>query len=162
MSPEKSVLVISCGIFKKEINALIAQGVFDFSFMFLDSLLHMDPSKLQSVLSKAIDQALEKGNKVLLIYGDCHPYRDGVYDPKKVLRIKGLNCVEEILGKETYRLLRSEGAFFVFNEWAVRWRAVFVDAIGLTEKTAPQFMGSFHKSINCDLELFYRDHFGGL
>lgn len=141
------VIGIACGIFELEIKHLIAEKRIETSFVFLDSSLHMKPEELQKALDKAVSQCLLNYDKVLLVYGDCHPYMLDNYDPQRVHRLHGINCCSIILGNDNYRKLRKQGAFFVFNEWAHRWREIFVEDIGLNAKIAPMFMKSLHKSI---------------
>jgi hypothetical protein len=147
MDSNHKILGISCGIFKNEIASLIAEGRIPFPVIFLDSLFHMHPESLHETLSLEVAKALTLYDKVILIYGDCHPYMSDFYDPKSVIRIEGLNCCEIILGREEYRRLRKEGAFFVIEEWAHRWKEVFIQEMGLNEKIAPIFMGDMHRKI---------------
>ena len=147
MEKNSDVLIISCGIFKKEIEFLKKENRLSYPTIFLDSAVHIYPEKLQTVLTNAIEKALKSFQYIILMYGDCHPYINDLYDPKRVVRLSGINCCENILGRELYRKLRKEGAFFVFEEWAYRWKEIFVDEIGLNEKIAPIFMKSMHKSI---------------
>lgn len=147
MDSDHKILGISCGIFKNEIENLIAEGRISFPVIFLDSLLHMRPESLHETLSLEVAKALTLYQNVILIYGDCHPYMSDFYDPKRVIRIEGLNCCEIILGREAYRQLRKEDAFFVIEEWAHRWKEVFIQEMGLNEKIAPIFMGDMHRKI---------------
>jgi len=147
MSVMKPVVGIACGIFVKEIESLVATGQLNIPFVFLNSTLHMHPDELQTSLTSTVDEALSTYEKIVLVYGDCHPYMHDAYDPKRVVRVKGINCCEIMLGRESYRSLRKQGSFFVLSEWADKWKDIFVDEIGLTEKNAPAFMNSMHKDI---------------
>lgn len=148
MPGRQPVLGIACGIFTGEINALAEQGAFEFPFVFLDSALHMRPDVLKSSLNQVIEDYLLQYERVLLVYGDCHPYMQDLYDPKRVVRVQGINCIDIMLGRERYKSLRKEGAFFVLEEWAYRWKEIFVDQMGLSEKNAPIFMKSMHEKIH--------------
>lgn len=147
MDSNSAMIAISCGIFKNEIERLINDGRISFPVLFLDSMLHMHPESLHETLSVEVAKALNVYQNVILIYGDCHPYMSEFYDPQRVFRIDGINCCEIILGREEYRRLRKEGAFFIFEEWAHRWKEVFVKEMGLNEKIAPIFMGDMHSKI---------------
>lgn len=144
MSVTEPVLGIACGIFMREIQRLVATGQIALPFVFLNSTLHMHPEILNTTLSQAINEALETYEKVILVYGDCHPYMHDGYDKERVIRVSGINCCEVMLGKENYHRLRKQGSFFVLNEWAEKWQELFVEEIGLTEKTAASFMNSMH------------------
>lgn len=147
MTVTEPVLGIACGIFVKELECLVASGELNLPFIFLNSTLHMHPEALQTALSSAIEESLGKYQKIILVYGDCHPYMYDAYDEKRVTRVKGINCCEIMLGRDTYRRLRKQGVFFVLNEWAHKWNEIFVDEMGLTDKTAPPFMNSMHTGI---------------
>lgn len=141
------VIGISCGIFQEELKILEENNELPVEFLYLDSTLHMRPDKLKRNLDDLINETLKTYDHIILIYGDCHPYMIDTYDSDKVKKVEGINCVEIILGKERYRKLRREGAFFVFDEWANRWKEVFVKELGLTKILAPKFMNDMHKSI---------------
>lgn len=143
----KDVLIVACGIFTREMEYLIEAEKIPFSVKFLDSSLHLYPDRLQKVMSEMILEELENFSFIILLYGDCHAYINDGYDEKRVVRLKGVNCCENILGEEEYRKLRNEGAFFVFHEWAYRWKEIFIENIGLSEKNAALFMQSMHSSI---------------
>lgn len=147
MTSQKKILGIACGIFVGEVKALCKRGLLDLPFVFLNSSLHMRPDELQIKLDDAIKTGLTHYDKILLVYGDCHAYMDDAYDPLRVVRVKGINCCEIMMGSEQYRAIRREGAFFVLNEWAYKWKEIFVTDIGLNEKIAPLFMNAMHKSI---------------
>lgn len=141
------VIGLSCGIFENEIEILKREGKLPCDFIYLDSRLHMKPDELKKKLDSKIDDLLKSYEKILLVYGDCHPYMVDSYDPERVFRLEGINCCNIIMGSKKYRKLRKEGAFFVFYEWAHRWKEIFVEDIGLTDQLAPIFMNDMHSKI---------------
>ena len=64
-----------------------------------------------------------------------------------VKKVKGMNCVEIILGKKKYVELRKQGAFFLLPEWTKRWEDVFKNWLGLSEKNAADLMQDMHSKI---------------
>lgn len=140
------ILGVSCGILEVEIRCLIADGLIDFPFVFLDSILHMEPKKLQSELDQVINEHIEQVDRIVLVYGDCHPYIMDSYG-SKVRKVPGINCCEIVFTSTEYRKLRQDGAFFVFYDWVLRWKEVFVEHIGLTDAIAAEFMQSMHTEI---------------
>jgi hypothetical protein len=64
-----------------------------------------------------------------------------------VRRTEGINCCEIILGRDTYRQLRREGAFFLMPEWALSWRKIFVSQLGLLGPRAKSFMQEMHTKL---------------
>lgn len=137
--------MIACGIFKKEIEALISNGKLDHSFRFLDSMLHMAPAKLESQMKKNIDDL--EDSQTVMVYGDCHPTMYQMDEKSNVCKVAGMNCCEIILGKRTYKSLRAQGAFFLLPEWTRRWEEVFKNHLGFNKESARAFMGEMHSKL---------------
>jgi len=146
MSPEAGHLCISCSIFRKEIEALQASGRLDLPVEFLNSMLHLVPARLETRLQEVLGAARngEPGREVVLAYGDCCGHMDTFESEPGTARTEGINCCEIILGRETYRRLRKEGAFFLMPEWALSWKQVFVSQLGLLGPCARTFMQELH------------------
>lgn len=140
-------VILSCSIFRKELERLRDEGNLKLPIIYLDSLLHLKPEDLQTKMESAVNLALDEYQKVLLLYGDCHPYINDGYEADRVFRVKGINCCEILLGSEDFRRLRRESVFFLLEEWVYRWQEIFIDGLGLTERLAPMFMGSVHKTL---------------
>ena len=147
MSPGTSpTRCISCSIFKREIEALRASGQWDMPVEYLDSMLHMVPAKLEIHLQETLGAARrqEPNQEVVLAYGDCCGHMEDFESAPGTSRTVGINCCEIILGRDTYRKLRREGAFFVMPEWAPSWKKVFVGQLGLLGPCAMAFMQEMH------------------
>jgi len=150
MSQEhRPVRCISCSIFRKEIEALQASGQLDLPVEFLNSMLHMVPAKLEARLQEALQtsRSQDPGPDVVLAYGDCCVHMEDFEAEPGTSRTEGINCCEIILGRETYRKLRREGAFFLMPEWARSWRQVFVGQLGLLGPCAKTFMQELHSRL---------------
>ena len=137
---------IACSIFKKEIEALQASGELDLPVEYLNSMLHMVPAKLESRLQEALDsvRVLDPDREVVMAYGDCCGHMDTFEAEAGTSRTEGINCCEIILGRDTYRKLRREGAFFLMPEWALSWKQVFIGQLGLRGPCARTFMQEMH------------------
>jgi len=137
---------ISCSIFRKEIEALQASGQLDLPVEYLNSMLHMVPVKLEARLQEAIEAARRQDpdQDVVIAYGDCCGHMENIEAEPGISRTEGINCCEIILGRETYRKLRREGAFFLMPEWTRSWRQVFVGQLGLLGPCAKTFMQELH------------------
>lgn len=138
------VKVVACSIFRREIELLQARGELSLPFLYLDSMLHMVPEKLCSLLNIEINRALGRDSHIVLLYGECHPAMHEQEEKKGVCRVKGVNCCEIMLGSETYRSYLKKGIFFLMPEWVQRWETVFRTELGLSETTAKRFMGTMH------------------
>lgn len=143
----RSKLCISCSIFRKEIEALRASGKLDLPVDYLNSMLHLVPSKLEGQLEQALAAAQESGQEVVLAYGDCCGHMEEFGTQPGVHRTEGINCCEIVLGHETYRKLRREGAFFLMPEWALSWKKVFISQLGLMGPCAKSFMQEMHTKL---------------
>lgn len=149
MNPEARQVCIACSIFKREIEALQASGQLHLSVEYLTSMLHMVPARLESRLREALDaaRAVNPEQTILLAYGDCCGHMEAFSATPGIIRTDGLNCCEIILGRERYRSLRREGAFFLMPEWALSWKRVFMDQLGLLGPCAKAFMQEMHTSL---------------
>jgi hypothetical protein len=146
MNQEKRQLCIACSIFRKEIEALQQSGQLDVPVDFLNSMLHMVPVKLEARLQEALGSARlqDPEREVVLVYGDCCGHMDTFENAPGTARTEGINCCEILLGRDAYRKLRREGAFFLMPEWALSWKQVFVGQLGLLGPCAKTFMQEMH------------------
>jgi len=145
VSKLKEKICIACGIFQKEIEKLKEEGKIDTPFIFIDSMYHIYPEQLKIKLEKEVKKYSEKD--IILLYGDCYSNMVDMEKHKNIKRVKGINCVEIILGTEKYKKLRKEGAFFFMPEWILRWRDIFQNHLGLTEVTAKMIMQDMHTKL---------------
>jgi hypothetical protein len=146
MDITNDIIGISCAILKDEINGLIAQGKIHIPFDYVDSMLHMHPSKLNGCLNKIIDHHLSRDRRIVLVYGDCCPHMNKITENPNVTRTAGINCCEILLGKKVYRQHVKEGAFFLMPEWALRWKEIFSHELGFSQEVALDMMNELHKS----------------
>jgi hypothetical protein len=144
---KQTLIVLCCGVFKAEILALKERHWPNLTIRFLSSMLHMRPDKLASRLDIQLKEEIVHGNKALLIYGDCCTQMTDFTQRPGVFRIRGNNCCDLLLGSEMYRQLSHEGAFFLFPEWAKRWRHIFSVELGLDEANAASLMGEMHRKL---------------
>ncbi len=142
----RPIRCIACSIFKKEIEALRAAGRLDLPVDYLNSMLHMVPERLETRLQTALAEARPEGAgaTVVFAYGDCCGHMEELAEGPGLARSEGINCCEIILGSDTYRTLRREGAFFLMPEWALGWKQIFVNQLGLLGPCAREFMREMH------------------
>ena len=137
--------LISCGILKNEIKEILSKNDWPIQTRFLDSSLHINLDRLSHVLSKALSK---DDTKKLVLYGTCHPKMDDILAGADAKKIPGQNCVEFLLGKERFTKELSKGAFFLFEDWAVRWEKISYEYFGNWEIMREIFQ-SCHKYILC-------------
>lgn len=135
-------ICLCCSIFKNEIESLKEEGLFNHEVKYLTSILHINPRKLDTLLSKEI---IKQGDKsITLIYGDCCPAMLDFSVKANIKRTEGRNCCELLLGKDTYMKFLKDGAFFLMPEWVTRWKEVFLTYLKLNKSVAVDMMGHFH------------------
>ena len=144
---QRKIVGLSCSIFRRELEALRERGSISFPIHYLNSMLHMRPNELHETLSGKIDYLAASNDAIILLYGECHNRMELHEGLANVFRLKGRNCIEIFLGKESYIELSKSRAFFFLPEWTHRWREIFQKELGLTEKIAPEFMKEMHSTL---------------
>jgi hypothetical protein len=133
-------LIIGCGIMRKEIRSLVEKNGWQQSMTFLPSGLHVDFNRLQNSLGKGLQ--LHAGEPAIVFYGACHPRMDQMLDAAHVVRTPGQNCVDIYLGHETFCRELEQGAFFLFEDWALHWKEI----VGTVMPGDPEIMRSIFRS----------------
>ncbi|MBT3201364.1 MAG: DUF1638 domain-containing protein, partial [Phycisphaerales bacterium] len=141
------IICVACGVFEFEIRMLQERGELPYPVRFLDSMLHMAPESLAEKLDVVINEELNADRRVILVFGECHASMPEMASRPGVVRAEGINCCEILLGSRRYRKLRSQGAFFLMNDWALRWRDVFARELGLSQDTATDLMREMHTKL---------------
>ncbi|RII26451.1 MAG: hypothetical protein CXR30_16350 [Geobacter sp.] len=115
-------LIIGCGILKKEIRCLVEKNGWHVQTKFLPSGLHVDFDRLQSGLEACLQQ--NAARPAAVFYGACHPSMDQILAAAHVIRTPGQNCVDIYLGHELFSRELEQGAFFLFEDWALHWQEI--------------------------------------
>lgn len=118
----EKLLLVGCGILRKEIHYLIEKNDWPLETSFLDSALHVDFEKLSDKLTTALDKY--KKRETIVFYGTCHPLMDGILKRAKTIRTPGQNCVDILLGHELFMEELGKGAFFLMEDWALRYEYI--------------------------------------
>ena len=135
----KPLSFLCCSVLRDELRPFLADNYPEAELLFLDSMLHMRPQRLEETLDRALGE--RAGRRCVLVYGDCHPRMREAASRPGCARTQGVNCGELLLGHQRYRQLRRAGAFLFLPEWTRRWREVFVDQLGFIDvELARQFM----------------------
>jgi len=144
---EANITAIACSIFRAEIEVLRCENKITIPVIYLDSMLHMFPDRLHERLDNVIKKELESGKKLILIYGECSMESKYYNNDANIKRIGGINCVNIFLEDRIYRMLRKEGVFFLIHEWALRWKEIFQNELGLNAENAKSFMSEMHTKL---------------
>jgi len=123
---EESVIFISCGIFKEELEYLVREKGLDWEILFLDAALHVNFDKLKDKLVEALEKCRKTGKEIKVIYGHCHPDIQEILERYGAKRIAAGNCLEAMVGADEVRRLNSEAvAFFLSAGWVNNWEKMF-------------------------------------
>jgi len=139
------LVLIGCGILRKEIRFLIAKHRWPVSVVFLPSGLHTDFGKLQHSLEKSLQA--HAGHPCLVFYGACHPLMDRILATAGTVRTPGQNCVDIYLGHTAFCRELAAGAFFLFEDWAQHWDSI----VGGEQGLAPAVMRDIFREAHTHL-----------
>ncbi len=138
---------LSCGVLRAEMEELHRRGEIEGELIFLDSMLHMDPPKLERTLTIALEKNSNKADCLVLVYGDCSARMLDLGQHFRVGRVNAINCAQLLVGRERYRQLMREEAFLILPEWARRWEHIMRKELGLTEERAHGLLGENRRSL---------------
>jgi hypothetical protein len=122
------LLIGGCDILKAEVLAIIAKRGWVADTRFLDSALHLNLGGLGAGVQGLLDGATDR--EVVVLYGDCHPLMDHMLDRPRAVRVDGQNCIEMLIGRERFMQELSDGAYFLIEPWARRWREITLNTFG--------------------------------
>ncbi|NTU42955.1 MAG: DUF1638 domain-containing protein [Nitrospirales bacterium] len=125
---EDRLLLVGCGILRKEVLHLIRKNNWPVEAVFFDSALHCELDRLSQSLTSSLEK--HKGRKIFVFYGSCHPLMEKMLSEGKTFRTEGQNCVDILLGTELFTKELTAGAFFLMEEWAKRWRQILIKTFG--------------------------------
>jgi len=143
----KTPVWLACGVLRAELDALHDQGRIGGRILYLDSMLHMVPGTLDTVLSAKLAEAKKKDERIVLAYGDCSAYMLDLSNDPDVSRVDALNCAQMLTGKKRYRELMHSESFMLLPEWALRWKEIMRTELGLSRDIARMLMGENRKEI---------------
>ncbi len=129
--PEAEILLLGCGILRKEVQFLVEKNRWPADTCFLDSALHVNFAKLSAALVGALTR--HRGRTTLVFYGCCLPLIDQIVAGAGAVRIPGQNCLEMLLGSDQFTEHLAQGAFFLLEDWARRWDQVLMKTFGTNE-----------------------------
>lgn len=144
---EHPIVAIACSVLKPELTALAEWGLIDFPVRYIDSAYHMRPEALHDHLQEVIQQERQSGYRILVIYGDCSAHMGAVTSGDDIVRVTGVNCGELLLGKQRYKTLVKDGAFFLLPEWAERWDELLMRFPGMDTELTRHMMRDSNSSL---------------
>lgn len=140
-------LLLGCGILRKEVSFLIEKNGWPLDTDFLDSGLHVNFGKLAHELQTGILR--NKGRDIVVFYGCCHPCMEKILETAHTFRTEGQNCVEMLLGRDKFMDELTNGAFFLIEEWALRWDEAIGETFGNNPGAVREIFQLSSKSLLC-------------
>jgi uroporphyrinogen decarboxylase len=128
--PSSRTTLVSCSIFRPYLDGMEWQGAGPDRTILVDSVLHVVPDELDTILSSIIDYERGQGRRVLVAYGDCTSHLVERCQGPGVRRVPMANCCAILVGPERYRALRRGEIFAFLPEWAGRWRSILQASTG--------------------------------
>jgi hypothetical protein len=123
---KKTVIFISCGIFREELEYLLRENGLDWKIIYLEAALHVNFDRLKTALVEALEENRKTGVELRVLYGHCHPEIMEILDRYGAKKIEAGNCLEAMVGPEEIMRLNREGtAFFLSVGWANNWEKMF-------------------------------------
>ncbi|MDD2366671.1 MAG: DUF1638 domain-containing protein [Desulfuromonadaceae bacterium] len=141
------VLLLGCGILKKEIHLLIERNGWPLDTLFLDSILHVDFTALATSLKT--NMARHAARRTVVFYGACHPQMEQMLEEAGNFRTAGQNCVEMLLGHDRFNEELANGAYFLLEEWAQRWEYMITKTFGTNKRIIRDIFQGDRNSILC-------------
>lgn len=139
-------VLICCSALQGEMESLRKNHWPDHELKFVSATMHLHPERLAATLQSVLESELKRGDRVVLIYGDCCVRMTDFETMPGVVRTRGKNCCELLLGAEEYRRLSRDGAFYVIPKWACRWKRFF-SGLGLNRDNAASLMQDLHRAL---------------
>ena len=96
-------LLISCSVLQADIELLRRAGRMDCPVEFVESMLHMHPERRSRVLDASLSAARERGQTVVLAYGDCCAEMTDFSMRPGVARTPCQCCCDLLLGRAEFR-----------------------------------------------------------
>jgi hypothetical protein len=143
----RPTVMVGCGILQKEVEALIRHNGWKVETRFLESALHNYFGRLWAELDAALTDEERKGKETIVFYGTCHPLMHRMLEKHRTLRTCGQNCIVMLLGYERFMTELSRGAYFLLEEWALKWEPMLVECFGSNLDVVREIFHGSHKMI---------------
>lgn len=145
VTAHRPLVMVGCGILHKEVDLLIAKNGWKVETHFLESALHNYFNRLSTELNAALSSEEHMGNDTVVFYGSCHPLMDRILEQHHTLRTCGQNCIVMLLGYERFMTELSRGAYFLLEDWALKWEPMLTECFGNNRTVLREIFHSSHK-----------------
>ncbi len=103
---------------------------------YLPSNLHLRPQGLKKRLGEEVRSAREKGERVVVLYGECFPDMEQFCREEGVAKVPGHYCYEMLLGTERFEALLEEmaGTYFAERDLVLNFQEYCVNPLELHDE----------------------------
>jgi hypothetical protein len=141
--------ILSCGVFKKELEAVEDQLGFPFEVRYLEAGLHVSFDDLGDALRAELEKCSDYEG-IIVLYGACHPKIDQILAPCRAVLIDCQNCIDALVTRKEVENISKRGLYFYLTPgWLDCWRDVF-SRLGWNAEDARRQMGCFRGVIFLD------------
>ena len=108
--------IIACEVFRAALNYLKLEDRYPgLRITYLPSRLHLKPLELKEHLLREVKKARRRDDRIICIYGDCFPEIGDFCKQHGIMKVRGVNCYEMLLGSERFKQLLDEvtGTYFI-------------------------------------------------
>lgn len=141
----RPLLLVGCGILRKEVDFLIRKNGWRIETHYLDSALHNYLDRLSAQLQEALALHDQQGRESVVFYGCCHPRIDRIVDAHHTVRTQGQNCIVMLLGFQRFMQELEQGAYFLLEDWALTWEPMITQCFGSNAAVVREIFHSSHK-----------------
>jgi hypothetical protein len=133
----QDIRIIACAVFKPALEHLRMKERYPgVRVTYLPSNLHLRPQGLKERLQEEIRSAREKGERVVVLYGECFPDMEEFCRQEGVVKVPGSYCYEMLLGTERFRELIEEiaGTYFAERDLILNFQEYCVKPLELHDE----------------------------
>ncbi len=115
--PRKPTTIVACDVFRAALQYLgLGKKYPHVSVRYLPSNLHVRPHMLKDFVLNAIDEAQQRRERSICLYGDCFPDICGCCQEHGAIKVPGAHCYEILLGRDRFKRIMNESAGTYFLE----------------------------------------------
>jgi hypothetical protein len=129
--------IIACAVFMPAIEHLQLKEKYpNMRLTYLPARLHLRPEELKKHLQREVSRAQAKGERIILLYGDCFPDIDDFCKRHSIIKVPGSYCYEMLLGSERFKQLIDEttGTYFLEEELIINFEDFCMGPLDLKDE----------------------------
>jgi hypothetical protein len=150
--------LIACGALAREVLYLKEKHGWEVEVFGVASLLHNEPERLPAAIRRRIQEARQRYDRVIVVYGDCGTggLLDKMLAKEGVERVAGPHCYE-MYANGTYERIMAEdpGTFFLTDYLVGPFDHLVLEGLGIDRH--PELRDEYFRNYNRVVYLAQRD-----